>query len=188
MSGNWLKKIPSWEPVIRMAYKLFLQKKNLELVRRHINYWNRKVVKKLLSRDQICRMLSDPVYIGRPQFHDVVLIDDSLSYIDHKTFQMTRKELETIHHKRKHDKIGPVGALVHKYGDLALESFLDSNVFEVWHKADRGRIRKNGTRWTNGINTQVFQCEKCKTQITFPTQKQLQTMKIYHSLLLNEDI
>jgi DNA invertase Pin-like site-specific DNA recombinase len=169
-AGNWIEKAPNWEPLITDAYNLFPNKRNLQSVRTEINAKYRQLLPKLLTRDQIRRILSDTVYIGKPQYFGESVLDASLLFIAEENFVRIQELLKRVADRHKPKENSPLNQLVERYGISALD-YLDQ--LEFHHKQDDGVIVRNGTRIDGGIHRQIFQCKKCRRHFIVPTNSQL---------------
>jgi len=159
--------------MLKEIYKRFLRVRSLERVRKYINAKHQQFLSAPLSRYQIRRILSDPVYFGRPEHLGEVVVDSSLAYIDEDTYLASLKALEGIWKKYKPQRVSPIRELVVTYGVSALE-FLDQ--LEFHHKRCGGLVTKNGTV-KKEIRQQIFLCKKCSTQWKIPTKNQLKKIQ-----------
>jgi len=172
-----LEKIPEWGPLVRDAYKLFTNYGSFEKVRRIINERYQSVLSNLLRRDQIRRMLTDPIYAGRPQHLDEIVLDASLAFVSEEEFAQVQGIVNRIHEKHDTKKLRVVRHLVQTYGISALQ-FLEK--LEFHHATCEGRIKWNGTRKDSGIEQDAAQCNKCGAQFRVPTVtelKRIQTLR-----------
>lgn len=172
--GRWLEKTPEFAPIVKEIYSRFLRTKSLQRVRKYINAKHRRFLSKPLSRYQIRRILSDPVYVGKPKHLGEAVVDASLAYIDEDAFLVSLKVLEDVREKYKPIRLSPVKELVATYGISALE-YLDQLGFH--HKSCGGQIVKNGTNLENETRQQILLCKKCKTQWKVPTKAQLKRIQ-----------
>jgi DNA invertase Pin-like site-specific DNA recombinase len=170
---GWLEKIPdqNWETIIKDAYALICRIMKLEFVKRHVE----EKYHKSLTRHQIKRILTDSVYMGKPQHLGEVVLDSSLAYVDEETFLRAQKILEQIHqrHSRKH--IDPIRDSLKEHGISALDFYDDS--VELHHRGCGGRLDKNGTETIKGIKRQLFLCTKCGDEFKVPKEAQLKRIR-----------
>lgn len=172
--GRWLKKVPEWTPIIKDTYDFFLSKQVLEQVRKQINVKYRNALSQPLARYHIRKILSDPIYVGKPEYLGKVVHDASLSYLDEKTFAKSLEILKKIHEIHKAKKVDPIKQLVKKYGVSALE-FIDQ--LEYRHKGCGGKIVKNGTKKVGGVIRRIFRCKKSGEQWIVPSNKHLKKIR-----------
>ena len=92
---KWITKSPDWEPVINALFNLFLENKNDKAVRENINETFRDFLKQPLTRQQIKKILRNPLYIGKPQlggaaiekaFPATVVDDPNLRFVTDELF------------------------------------------------------------------------------------------------------
>ena len=172
--GKWLAKTPEFAPIIKEIHSRFLRTKSLQRVRKYINAKYRWFLSEPLSRYKIRRILTDPVYIGKPKHLGEVVADASLAYVNEDTFLASLKVLQYIREKHKPNRVSPVEELVATYGISALE-FLDQLGFH--HKSCGEPIVKNGTDVENELRQQIFLCKKCRIQWKVPTKAQLKKIQ-----------
>jgi len=173
-TGHWIRKAPGWESLIRDVYDLFLIQRNLQTVRTQINRKYRQSLPKQLTHDQIKRILTDTVYIGKPQNLREIVLDVSLSYVTEEKFANVQQLLNQIAERHKPKEASPLNQLVERYGISSL-GFLDQ--LEFHHKQDGGIMVRNGTKIDEGIHRQIFQCKKCHRQYVVPTNSQLNKIR-----------
>ena len=98
----WIKKDPTWESVtvFRDIFTLFLEMKNYGSVCRTINRLHKDFLllnlKRLLTSEEIKRILTNPVYMGKPQSSGAVKEDLSLAYVGEEIFQKVQPIIEEI--------------------------------------------------------------------------------------------
>ncbi len=155
--AGWLQKCPEFEPLIKEVYHIFLTEGHLESVRNRLGNFTRLLAKPLTC-SQIRRVLSDPVYMGRPEHLGEIVIDSDLAFIDEATFQQSLQILVKIKEGRKPKRI---------LQKLAIEKpIIFSQVlteFELHHRDCGGLVWMNGPTDDEGQWQQLFQCKKCKT-------------------------
>lgn len=171
---SWIEKLPEWEQLVIDAFAKLLERKSLESVRKFINAKYCSFLARPLTRSQIRRLLSDPVYAGQPRYLGEVVTDRSLAFISMETFIESQKILEKILSKHKPKVDDPVKDLVEKYGISALD-FLDE--IDLVHKCCGGLVRKNGTRTYRYITRRIFECKKCQRQWIVPSNSQLKKIQ-----------
>jgi hypothetical protein len=173
-SRGWLQKIPGWEALIKEAYTLFRTYRSFDEVRKRINAKYAPLLATPLTRNNVRTILSDPVYVGRPQNLGEVVPDPSLSFIEEQEFADVQAIIKRIHDKHGPRKLDTIKALTATYGVSALE-FLDK--VELHHKHCGGLLHHNGTRNENGIEQEVYLCERCPAQFRIPTRGQLRRIE-----------
>jgi DNA invertase Pin-like site-specific DNA recombinase len=162
---TWLERIPEWEPLIKEVFLLLLVKKNLESVTTQINVRYKQILHKPLTRNQIKRILSDPVYIGKPQNLRGIVVDPSLAFAEEETYQKSLTTLEIIQRKHKPERTGPIEKLATSDPISVLE-FL--NQFDHLHRSCGGKVVKNGTTTDEGVRQQILLCKKCGSEWRYP--------------------
>jgi DNA invertase Pin-like site-specific DNA recombinase/RNase P subunit RPR2 len=162
----WLQKIPEWEQLIKEVFYAFLIKRNLESVATQINGKYKQFLSKPLTRNQIRRVLSDPVYIGKPQNLGGVVVDHSLASVDEETYQKSLTSLEIIRQRYRPNRISPIDKLATSDPISVLE-FL--NQFDHLHcQGCEGKVVKNGTITDEGVQQQILLCRKCGSEWRYP--------------------
>lgn len=164
LDGDWLKKIPEWEAVIYNAFKLFNERRNLSEVVRILNTLHSSVLKKPLKTYHLKSILSDPIYIGKPEHLGEVVEDKSLTFVETEVFEESSKKLQKIKEDCMHYEIGPLEKVI-------LEEGCDSEIFkEIWLHCVRcgSWLVKNGTIYIHGVKQQILLCQKCNKQWKIP--------------------
>lgn len=101
---RWIDKAPGWAPVINDIFHLFLKDKNYVIVTDIVNKVYRNFLEKPLTRQQVRRILENPIYKGRPEysgkvvaekFEEVVVEDPDLAYVSDNTFEKVQKIIST---------------------------------------------------------------------------------------------
>lgn len=175
---GWLEKIHDWGPLIKDAYATMQRaifKPSFESVKAAINDKYGGFLPKALTRHQIKRIFTDPVYVGKPQHLGEVVPDSNLAYVDEKTFMEVQKIVNRIHQKHSRKHIDPVRDGIAEYGISALD-FYDHSV-ELHHKDCGGVWVKNGTETANGVTRQNFLCQKCGRQTKVPKNAQIRRIQ-----------
>jgi hypothetical protein len=173
-SGKWLEKIPEWGLLIKDVYKLFTTYRSFEKVRRIINERYQSLLPKPLRRDQIRKMLTDPIYVGRPQHLGEIVLDASLAFVSEEEFGKVQGIVNQIGEKHNAKKLRVVRHLVQTYGISALQ-FLEK--VELHHATCGGQIKWNGTRKDSGIEQDAAQCARCGAQFRVPTVRELKRIQ-----------
>lgn len=163
----WLQKRSNFEPLIKDIYQLFLTERNLESVRKRLKNFT-ELLTKPLTRSQIRRILSDPVYMGKPEHLGEVVIDTDLAFISEETFQKSLEILKKIQEKYKPQRMGPLEKLATSRPITFLQVL---EVFELHHRVCGGVVWKNGTTDDEGPWQQLLRCKKCKTFWRLPPIK-----------------
>jgi len=176
--GEWLEKDPILEPVVRDAYDLFLNLRNIESVRAQLSGKYRHLTMEPITRYRLASILSDPTYVGKPQHLNETANDPSLVCVDEERFAKAQETLRQIHRRFRPDRAGPLRDLISACGISALE-FLDQ--LEFRHKACGGSVVRNGTRHAKNARytQQVFLCKKCGNQWAIPNTTQLERIREY---------
>ena len=169
--GEWIEKTPGWAPIIRDIFNSFLKLKNYQAVTSVVNRKHREFLKKPSTRQQISRILQNPVYAGKARysgkvvekrFGNVVISDPDLAYVSNDIFEKTQKIISDKHEKymrRKKD----VEKLVENCG-IEVLNFMPQVVPIC---PDCGGIMKG-----NG-STYICQNQKCKRQSKAPKKKEI---------------
>ena len=164
---GWLQKQTEFVPLIREVYQLFLRWENLESARKRLGDF-RALLTKPLTRSQIRRILSDPVYIGKPEHLGEVVIDPDLAFIDEETFRKSLEVLAKIQERCKPKRMGPLEELAVSKPITFLQVL---EMFELHHRGCGGVVRKNGTTHDEGPWQQLLNCKKCETFWRLPPIK-----------------
>ncbi len=162
---SWIRKIPHYEPIIKEAFRIWLSTRSIASVRRQLN--ERFSIH--LSRSNVKRILSDPVYIGKPTHLGIVIIDPSLAFVDENTFQKSLGILAAVHNRYKPKKVGPLEQLANSQPIAFLEML---RIFELHHRGCGGLVRKNGTTHDEGPWQQLLKCKACPAEWRLPPIRQ----------------
>jgi len=171
---NWLERKPNWEPLITESYDLFSVVRDLESTRRQLNRKYQQLLPQPLTRYQLKSILSDPIYVGRPQHLGEIVHDPNLAYVNERKFGEVQEAIKHIQDRRRPKKDDPVKELVNRCGISVLE-FLDQ--LQYIHKNCGGILIKNGTRLIGGLVRQNMLCKKCRNQWVVPSNTQLRRLK-----------
>jgi len=90
--SDWIRRKTSSEDLVEFAFKRFVELGEVSLLQREVA----DRFGFIISRDRLRRMLSNPVYIGRPSFRGVIVEDDSLRYISDNEFKEVQSILNAI--------------------------------------------------------------------------------------------
>lgn len=174
--GNWIKKKPEYEPVVREAHILFQQGKKYSEICRYINEKYKNILNKPVDSNRLKRVLTDPVYVGRPRYRDAVVEDPNLKFIDDELFSKTQAILGEMSKKREKKKERKVDLedLTKIFGLNYAERVLP---VAVLCKNCNTPMIKNGTKPVRGVYVNNYLCPKCKRQQTVPTAHQLNHFK-----------
>ncbi len=171
--GEWIEKAPGWDPVITDIFNLFLKRKNYQAVTNIVNMKQPEFLKKPLTRQQISRILQNPVYAGKPRhsgrvvqkkFGNVVVHDPYLAYVSNDIFEKARKIASAKHEKymrRKKD----LEEIVENCGIDVLE-FLPL-VAPICPNCG-GMMKSNGS---------TYICQNCKRQRRVPKKKEIEKIR-----------
>jgi DNA invertase Pin-like site-specific DNA recombinase len=163
-NGDWLRKLPEWEALIRSAFTLFIERHNLREVVRVINEKYSSILEKPLETYRLKSILSDPLYIGKPENLGEVIEDPSLAFVEPEVFEEVSILLQKTEKRYERTEVGPFERELFNEG-YDSESFKD---IELIHKNCGGKLIKNGTNGTHGQTQQIFRCSKCQKQLKFP--------------------
>ena len=168
--SEWIEKEPGWAPIIRDIFYLFLKRKNYQAVTNIVNEKYREFLKKPLTRQQISRILQNPVYAGNPRysgkvveekFGNVVVEDPDLDYVNNDIFKEAQKIVSDKHEKymrRKKD----LKELVENCG-IEVLNFLPQ-VAPICPNCG-GMMKSNGS---------TYICQNCKRQRRTPKKKEIE--------------
>ena len=167
--GGWIRKIgDDYGSIVKEIYDLFGKLRSISKVTKRINAKYGDLISKPLTRAQVKRILTDPVYIGKPSHMDVTVVDESLRYVSDEIFDECQKILKKVREKYKQQKISPLAKLVLTY-DVSILDFL-TDIIEFHHKGCGGLLIKNGTRPSQQGLQQAYWCKKCGCQFRVPTK------------------
>lgn len=183
--GSWIRKIgDDYEPILKEMYDLFGKFHSISKVTKRINAKYGDLIGKPLTRAQVKRILSDPVYIGKPSYMSVTVADESLRYIGDEVFDKCQKILKKVRGKYKQRKISPLAKLVLTY-DVSILDFL-TNIVEFHHRGCGGLLVKNGTRTSQQGLQQAYRCNECHCQFRVPTRSMLEKISAKYSVSSTE--
>jgi len=184
-SGSWIAKEKKYEPLIKEIFSTFRHHKNISKTEKIINNNYGKILNKMLTRSRLKRILSDPVYVGRPTFMGVTVIDESLRYVDDETFYECQKLLRIeAEEKRELNKLSTIAQLALTY-DISLLDFLEQ-VVDFYHKECGGKLVRNGPRFEGLIQQQAFRCNSCGSEFRIPTRSMLKSLsQVRHEPSIN---
>lgn len=160
-AGDWIEKIPEFEPLINEVFNYFVAVKDYGRVARYINRKYCKLLQKKLRPETIANMLQNPVYIGQPAcggektrrfFEDIQVEDKNLAFIDEDTFMEVQKIIREKK-SRYERKENPTEYFIKNFGDNILQIFDEKVVFLCPHC--ELPMRDNG---------KTYQCRKCGYQ------------------------
>jgi len=161
---GWLEKLPNFEPLITKIYALFLSGEGFKSIARTIGTFN-GLLDKPITWTQVRRILSDPLYVGRPQHMGATVIDPALAFVDEATYQMSLQILK----KRKKPKSKKFLENQIKEKPTLLQELFSE--FEIHHIGCGGKIWLNGTIHDEGIEQQIFRCSRGDGYWRFPLKK-----------------
>jgi transcription elongation factor Elf1 len=172
--GSWIKKAEIFEPIISDIYVLRKQNSSYALIERRVNQKYSSTLVKPLTRDQIKRILTDPLYMGKSHFAGEFLDSPELAFVDAETFAEVQK-IEEGKQTRKGDKkaIGYQN-LVNKKGLYFTGKRLEERIALLCGKCGAPMV-KNGTKPRMGGKYYVgnYLCSNCGVQETVPTNRQM---------------
>lgn len=160
-AGDWIEKIPEFEPLIKEVFSYFVSVKEYGRVTGYINRKYGMLLQKKLRPETIANMLQNPAYIGKPAcggektrrfFEDIQVEDKNLAFIDEDTFMKVQK---IIREKkgRYERKENPAEYFIKNLGDDILKVFDEKVAFLCPHCEQP--MRDNG---------KTYQCRKCGYQ------------------------
>jgi DNA invertase Pin-like site-specific DNA recombinase len=170
-TDGWLTILEDWIPVIRDIYKYFNDGASYAGVSRKINTKNNLINDSSISSARVKSILTDPVYIGKPEHYGSVVDDSSLRLITDDLFNQVKNRVTKLTTDRRvSNEVDPLKIIAERF-DISLLEFLDNIVFH--HKKCGGELVKNGSRLVDGVQRQTFICKKCKEQFWIPNQTQM---------------
>jgi DNA invertase Pin-like site-specific DNA recombinase len=177
-SGDWIKKNPSWQPIIEDIYNVFLRVKNFLCVTKYINEKYRNLLNELnekpLSRHQTSRITQNTVYEGRPTcsaeatekaFGSIVVDDPELEFVSHDQFEKAGQIVAAKRDKYSRKK-KDLAELVENCGVEILE-FLPN--VGVLCPLCNGVMENNG-----GSN---YLCKRCNKQLMVPKKNEMERIR-----------
>jgi DNA invertase Pin-like site-specific DNA recombinase len=169
---GWIKKIVQYTPLIKEVYEFFEKWRDYTKVTREINEKHRQSLKKSLTAAQIKRILSDPVYKGKPQYGNEVVDSPELAFIDEDTFARAQKikvGIRKRYERIKNREVITVENIVEKIGYSFAEKVLRIAVLcECGHIMVKNGMRKFRDRWVYN-----YLCPECGKQRRIPTGRQV---------------
>lgn len=182
-ADGWIEKDLRWGPVIRDVFKLFLETKNYQAVARMVNRRHGEVSQKPLTGHQVKQIVSNPVYIGKPQCAGKVVIrelgkpaiieDSGLIFVDLETFE---KAQEIIRENRKnfHKKMTVLDQFMEEYG-IEVVPYIP-RIAVLCPRCGHPTVR-NGTLIAWGVTVCNYLCKKCGRQLRVPTKKDMERIQ-----------
>jgi len=172
---GWLTKIDDWIPILRDIYKYFIDGASYAGISRKINSKHNLINK--ISSARVKSILTDPVYIGKPEHYGSLVDDSSLKMIPDDIFNQVKNRIGKLSTNRKTSKkVDPLKILADRF-DISLLEFLDN--IALYHNNCGGKLVKNGSRFIDNIPRQTYICKKCKEQFWIPNQKQINKLLNY---------
>ena len=175
MDGEWPKKDERYEQLIRDVFEIFLKTTNFSLASQKVE--DMYGVK--LSPSKVKRILTNPIYCGRPQYAGVTIEDPSLAFIDIETFERVQKIIGRQKDKKKgeaHNKsLQNARRLAEEIGLLNATKIVP----ELRYCCPDCEVPLvcNGTKNVRGRRVPVFKCPKCKRQFEDPLWKRRNELK-----------
>ena len=163
--GEWVKRDDRYEAVIRDVFELYLKSRCYRAVER--------ILKRKhgihLSTNKIKRILTNPIYVGRPTYGGVVVEDPSLAIVDEETFSRVQrligegKKERGEHHKKS---LEMARMLVEALGYSATAEMIP----ELRYCCLRCKVAfvNNGTERVSDRIIPVFKCPVCGTSYRDP--------------------
>jgi len=173
--GKWLKKIEKWISLIFDIYSLFIQGLNLNEVARRINIKYADVIVFQLEARHVKSILSDPIYVGKPEHLKKIVEDASLKFIEPEMYDKAEKRLNEIHEKYKRPEIGPFEKHIFEKG-FDPEDYTDIQIIIRDLRCGNDFV-KNGTKYTGGFKQQNYKC-KCREIVLPPKNNHVKDKEV----------
>ncbi|MGI0014863.1 MAG: recombinase family protein, partial [Nitrososphaera sp.] len=174
---GWIRKDPEKVQIVRDIFHLYIEHTNLTSVAKIINEKCRNLGIEL-GPEKVRSILSDSVYIGRPENFGERVDSPELAIVDEQVFYKTIAILVRSGDKHKHKSIDRLKEHAIKYGDVFLELLL-KRIGLVHRACDGGPIQMNGA--DNNNRQRIFQvrfvCGRCSDQFRFPTSGDIKKMQ-----------
>jgi len=167
--NEWLKKLTEFESLIKEVCRLLHETKCLRAVSRRIGTFGGMLAKPLTA-DQIRRITSDPLYVGRPEHMGEVVVDPSLAFYDEDTRKKNLEVLAEIQKRWKPKRVGPLMQQALSKPTTFLQ-LLNDHEIEMRHTRCGGRVRLNGTTNDESIRQQLLSCNGCPKKWRLPPIK-----------------
>ena len=172
---GWIEKEPSWDPLIKRVYELYLKNANYKAVADTVNQEFQAPLQKPMTHQQVRQIIHDPVYLGKPQFAGKVTVEDqSLAHVDPETFRGAQEISGRIRRKRSRKKKDALRDLLEKYGPEVLEFIPD---VAVLCPNCKGAMVRNGTFVTREWTAHNYLCKGCGRQRKIPTKRQIRKIE-----------
>jgi len=171
--GKWIEKEVIWIPVIKDIFDLFLKLKNYKAVADIVNKKHCNPPDKPLTRQQITRIVQNPVYMGKPtfsgkvaekKFGKTVIDDPNLAYISNDAFEKAN-EIASVKHEKCKRRKKDLEELVENCGIEVLD-FLPQ-VAPLCPNCG-GLTRSNGL---------TYKCKDCGRQLRVPKKKEIEKIR-----------
>lgn len=168
--GKWLRiKNPIvTQPMIQRIFALVIEVKNLTQVANQVNK-EYGLAYDSFDREGITTLCHDPIYIGKPEYMDTVVVDTTLQLINEEQFTICQKILSDIYETARSKEYGPFK----DHQDTIME-FLLTKVRLICIDCGKSVVR-NGTASYQGVQQQIFKCNGCGKQFRVPTLSQLRS-------------
>jgi len=168
--NNWIERAPSWDPIILDIFNFFLKLKNYVATVTVVNKVYRSFLPKPLTRQQVRRILGNPVYIGKPEyfgdvvvkkFGNVVVEDPNLAYIGCDMFEKVQKIISanSVKYERRKKE---VEELIENCGIDVLD--YTPNVIITCPNCE-GVMKRNGS---------TYICLRCNRELRVPKKKEIE--------------
>lgn len=149
----------------------------------------------ILDGHDVKTLLTNPVYVGRPQIpetwvidlpYDNVVEDESLQIIDEETFDRTQEIIDEKNRKHSSDEESyEIDDFVEEFDLFSV--ILSSEPATLLHDCGQPMV-KDGQKDLNGeITTHRYYCSECDEHRKWPKGYEYRRMKIIH-LLLDEEV
>lgn len=188
---KWLEPDPEEADVVQDLFEIFNECQTYAETKRKID----DKYDDVLEGHKVKTLLTNPVYIGRPQIpeewvvdlpYDNVVEDDTLQLINEKVFQRSQEIIDKK--DRKHSSDDDTQDFDDFVDDFGLFSvLLSSYPVALIHDCGQPMVKDGQERIGDDIKTHRYYCRDCDEARKWPTEWEYKKMKIAH-LLLDESI
>jgi DNA invertase Pin-like site-specific DNA recombinase/transposase-like protein len=185
LDGDWIEKNPELEPIVAEIFSTYIKIREVKKTTEEIN----KKFKLRLSGCQIRRILSNPIYIGRPKYGKQEVHDPELAIIPEQHFTAAQALLEGKASKRRAKRARKPNSILdewaRKFGIDYVARVLEE-LKPLCPKCTKVEVRNggevfvgpkmvgNGSKIVEGVRLPRFRCPLCGHQRTIPLGSQLE--------------
>lgn len=174
---GWIKKIPGIENIVLEIYSMYLEKESKVHIVRYITERYGDILGYSLNNHHLNKILTDPLFKGRPEHHGHTVPDESLRFVSDDLFDSVQ-EIKTQKDVKKEQREDPFIFIIKKFTINSLEFLERVNlIFEC--KSCRSILIKNGTDFSQNPPQMRVRCNCCNTEFRVPLKSEMEKMEKY---------